>query len=68
MSETENMFVCGVCGNRRRTSDIVYVDEDSHVAVCSGCATRISINLAEWDKECLEKIGEFFKKHGKGEE
>lgn len=62
LSETENVMVCGVCRNRRRASDIVYVDGDSQVAVCSDCAAKISIHLAEWDKECLEKIGEFLKK------
>ena len=54
LSGTENMLVCGVCRNRRRTSDIVYVDADSGVAICSDCAARISVDLVEWEKESLD--------------
>lgn len=66
MSETGNMPVCGVCGNRRRISDIVHVDADSGVAVCSGCAARISVDLVEWEKKGLEKIEDLFKTGRKG--
>ena len=66
MNGTGNMIVCGVCGNKRRITDIVYVDADSGVAVCSGCAARISVDLVEWEKKGLEKIEELFKTGRKG--
>ncbi len=68
LSVTENTLVCGFCRNRRRASDIVYVDADSGVAVFSDCAARISVNLVEWEKEGLEKIDEPLKKHRKSAE
>ncbi|MHA1208913.1 MAG: hypothetical protein ACTSSA_08410 [Candidatus Freyarchaeota archaeon] len=58
MSETKNIIICGVCGKRRRISDIVYVNEDSGVAVCSECAAKISIDLVDWERRGLDEIDE----------
>ncbi len=66
MSGTENMLICVVCRNRCWTSDIVYVDADSGVAVCSDRAAKISVDLVKWEKEGL--IDELLKKHREGAE
>ncbi|MHA1579996.1 MAG: hypothetical protein ACTSUQ_10270 [Candidatus Freyarchaeota archaeon] len=61
MSETKNILICGVCGKKRRVSDIVYVNKDNGVAVCSECAAKISVDLVNWEKKGLDEIDERLK-------
>ncbi|MEM2135796.1 MAG: hypothetical protein QXG44_13160 [Candidatus Jordarchaeaceae archaeon] len=68
MSRLENTIVCGVCRKTIKNTDIAYVDAHTGVAVCSSCALRISIDLVERDKRCLEEIDEFLKNKIEDEE
>jgi len=61
LNRLENVIICGVCRKTRKNTDIAYVDTHTGVAVCSTCALKISMDLVERDKECLEKIDEFLK-------